>query len=118
MSIEEKMIEAGFDHPCKETCSGWQQGYDLGRQSIIHVREVMPGENYESYRAETNEIIVRLYENLGVAIEALENYKGIAGHDCDKSTTKWSAADEALNKLETYVRRYHAKEMEAGSEDK
>jgi hypothetical protein len=28
--IGEKMVKAGFDHPCKETCSGWKQGYDRG----------------------------------------------------------------------------------------
>lgn len=22
--------KAGFDHPCKETCGGWKQGYDRG----------------------------------------------------------------------------------------
>lgn len=30
---------------------------------------------------------------------ALEQYIGIAGHDCDKSTTKWSAAEMALDSL-------------------
>lgn len=23
-----------FDHPCKQTCSGWQQGYEAGRASV------------------------------------------------------------------------------------
>ena len=22
--------KAGFDHPCRETCSGWKQGYERG----------------------------------------------------------------------------------------
>lgn len=26
----DKILEAGFDHPCKTTCSGWQQGYERG----------------------------------------------------------------------------------------
>lgn len=25
-----KEIEADFDHPCKQTCSGWRQGYEKG----------------------------------------------------------------------------------------
>lgn len=29
-STDKKMLEMGFDHPCKDTCSGWQQGYDRG----------------------------------------------------------------------------------------
>lgn len=24
-------MEAGFDHPCKQTCSGWKQGYERGQ---------------------------------------------------------------------------------------
>lgn len=29
--MSDKILEAGFDHPCKQTCSGWQQGRDRGR---------------------------------------------------------------------------------------
>jgi hypothetical protein len=29
-SIEEKIMEKGFDHPCRETCSGWKQGLERG----------------------------------------------------------------------------------------
>lgn len=25
-----KIHDAGFNHPCKDTCSGWKQGYDRG----------------------------------------------------------------------------------------
>ena len=28
---DSKMLENGFDHPCRKTCSGWTQGYDRGR---------------------------------------------------------------------------------------
>lgn len=31
--MSDKLMEAGFDHPCKQTCSGWQQGYDRGYDS-------------------------------------------------------------------------------------
>lgn len=27
---KDKILESGFDHPCRETCSGWRQGYDRG----------------------------------------------------------------------------------------
>lgn len=33
MALDEywkKVMDSGFDHPCKQTCSGWQQGYDRG----------------------------------------------------------------------------------------
>lgn len=26
----DEFTKAGFDHPCKQTCSGWQQGHDRG----------------------------------------------------------------------------------------
>jgi len=26
-----EMSKAGFEHPCKETCSGWEQGYERGQ---------------------------------------------------------------------------------------
>jgi hypothetical protein len=26
----DKALMAGFDHPCRRTCSGWQQGYERG----------------------------------------------------------------------------------------
>lgn len=25
-----KFVEKGFDHPCKQTCSGWKQGHERG----------------------------------------------------------------------------------------
>ncbi len=28
--MSNKIMEAGFDHPCKQTCSGWQQGFERG----------------------------------------------------------------------------------------
>jgi len=40
---------------------------------------------------------------VGELVEALELYRGIAGHNCDKSTTKYSAADSVLNKYEAWV---------------
>lgn len=38
-----------------------------------------------------------LISRVRVLTEALEQYRGIAAHDCDKSTTKWSLADQVLN---------------------
>ena len=30
----DKVHEAGFDHPCRGTCSGWQQGFTRGISSF------------------------------------------------------------------------------------
>lgn len=28
--MEGPFLKAGFDHPCKQTCSGWEQGRERG----------------------------------------------------------------------------------------
>jgi RNA:NAD 2'-phosphotransferase (TPT1/KptA family) len=47
-----------FDHPCRETCSGWQQGWERGNSDTINA--------FEKERD-------RLQEQLKIAVEALEN---------------------------------------------
>ncbi len=27
---KDEIMKAGFDHPCRQTCSGWQQGRERG----------------------------------------------------------------------------------------
>ena len=29
--MNDKIMEAGFDHPCRQTCSGWKQGFERGQ---------------------------------------------------------------------------------------
>lgn len=36
------LMAAGFDHPCKDTCSGWRQGYERGRYEASGSRESTP----------------------------------------------------------------------------
>lgn len=49
---EEKLAKAkrdaaGLDHPCKQTCSGWKQGFERGQESKSH--DVSDGEAAERY---------------------------------------------------------------------
>ena len=30
-TTDDKILAGGFDHPCRQTCSGWQQGFDRGQ---------------------------------------------------------------------------------------
>lgn len=30
-----------FDHPCRQTCSGWQQGYDKGKAEVMPMMREM-----------------------------------------------------------------------------
>lgn len=42
ISIEEK-----FDHPCKQTCSGWKQGFEKGvasRQRLVNAAKALYGD--------------------------------------------------------------------------
>lgn len=36
---EEALLKAGFDHPCKQTCSGWKQGYERGQSELAELRK-------------------------------------------------------------------------------
>jgi hypothetical protein len=29
--LDKILMSQGFDHPCRETCSGWKQGYERGQ---------------------------------------------------------------------------------------
>lgn len=42
-----KVVAAGFDHPCKGTCSGWQQGYDSGRAAAVILPEYAVAETVD-----------------------------------------------------------------------
>lgn len=55
---------------------------------LIHVREV--SKEYDAIVAEM--------------VATLCLYEGIAGHDCEESTTKWSAADMLLAKYEAFMK--------------
>ena len=46
-----------------------------------------------------NDIII-LIESIEELKSCLELYRGIAGRDCDNSPTKYSAADELLNRMD------------------
>jgi hypothetical protein len=38
--VSDEFLKAGFDHPCKQTCSGWRQGRERGQHEIISVSSV------------------------------------------------------------------------------
>jgi hypothetical protein len=48
-----KEIDDAFDHPCKETCSGWKQGFERGAHHaarlglIARIEEMMPSMEIE-----------------------------------------------------------------------
>lgn len=45
MSNKESTDEKSFSHPCKDTCSGWMQGYNEGKVSVdVRSQEILMGE--------------------------------------------------------------------------
>jgi hypothetical protein len=44
---EDKILEAGFDHPCKATCSGWEQGRLRGEHESVEKIKVLSEKLFE-----------------------------------------------------------------------
>ncbi len=44
--MSDGIFKAGFDHPCKQTCSGWQQGYERGMADASDEHGVKRFHNY------------------------------------------------------------------------
>lgn len=83
-----KALEAGFDHPCRETCSGWKQGKERGvfetEKKIAPLIEALQGierkmifarDNFDSER-DSMKVGLRVLEALGEAREALDKFRG------------------------------------------
>ena len=74
---------AGFDHPCRETCSGWQQGHDRGYDQALALCE----KENQKLRDLLRECFTELRAANGRLCE-LECFHQLPGsvnhtHDCD-----------------------------------
>lgn len=49
MSADEKIMSAGFDHPCRQTCSGWKQGRMRGHHDFFEFLEAFPENDAITY---------------------------------------------------------------------
>ena len=54
--FQKDLAENGFDHPCKQTCSGWKQGYEKGAQAekakaqkLLEVAKELQGQAMRCY---------------------------------------------------------------------
>lgn len=47
MNPTDKSPLDNLDHPCRETCSGWQQGYDRGYLAVKQELGAARAENYQ-----------------------------------------------------------------------
>lgn len=39
--MTDPLFKAGFDHPCRQTCSGWKQGFERGEHDMRMSRDKM-----------------------------------------------------------------------------
>lgn len=75
--------ETDLDHPCKETCSGWKQGYDRGVAETLKETVTITKKEYESLK--DSELLLRCLE--------------IAGVDC------WDGYDEAVEQYRELLKK-------------
>jgi len=74
--------QAGFDHPCKDTCSGWSQGRDRGFDSCASI----------------------LLPEIEKLVAALKRYKGLCVHwDANHHETCGRPADDALTNWRKFI---------------
>jgi hypothetical protein len=66
----DEIMKAGFDHPCRQTCSGWRQGYERGVFESIDTDKV--GKAINAAMNSALKINKELHENLGRHKKALD----------------------------------------------
>lgn len=97
--MSRKIMKQGFDHPCRDTCSGWRQGYERG----IMERE---------------EVGVKLHSTMDAVVWANEFCKITKLTDLDQDTMRawfansimcgWDHAHQRMNKDHTQVLNFCA----------
>ena len=92
-NITDKIMEAGFDHPCRQTCSGWKQGYERGQYET----EKLKASKELNFREQTL-ITIKEIENFATHKDKCEvRY----GHKCGCGYEK---ANKLLERLEALCR--------------
>lgn len=82
MATRSKMLEAGFDHPCRETCSGWKQGKHRGAfEAAIAIERLIKALELEI--ESRNKLLDNIYDR----------------PDCDGSRDAIERHDQALAKV-------------------
>jgi chromosome segregation ATPase len=105
MSDQSKPRE--FDHPCKETCSGWKQGYECGLQAaeaqISELNERLETVNDTSkFKQMTIHELQGQRDQLRAENEALrKNEMGALG-EIDELRAERDAYLDALERIERY----------------
>ncbi len=75
-----------LDHPCKATCSGWQQGYEKGHQRFLQ-------EDDNRWKSKCTS----LQSRLSLAVEALEFYAESDTYDSDRDDYRSTKTWQGLN---------------------
>jgi hypothetical protein len=67
-----ELSESDLDHPCRDTCSGWKQGFEKGRASVQKAFEDVNEKLIECNRQLAHER--RKSEKLLSALEEIKNF--------------------------------------------
>ena len=73
MSDESKPRE--LDHPCKETCSGWRQGFERGRSAYDAL--LKENERLEKTIEEQSEGLAHTLGNIGIDVSGAYDFKDL-----------------------------------------
>lgn len=92
-----------LDHPCKQTCSGWAQGYERGRESADVDEQAFLEEHNEN---------VRLHTQLEEVIDLLDKING--AFYCRTSKKEWLALMEQTKPM---IQKVRAKYFQYAKQD-
>lgn len=78
-----------LDHPCKDTCSGWKQGYEKGQQSI-ELELKRANRRAEMLEAQRNKAILNSWDHVEHLFSETERVEGIRKDvdSCNEEITK------------------------------
>lgn len=74
-----------LDHPCKQTCSGWQQGFEAGHQRFLNEDDNVWKRKYES-ACKSLEILARCWDEIADELCSMsaEEFKDFIEKNRDK----------------------------------
>lgn len=101
---DNKMMAAGLDHPCRETCSGWEQGrlrgeFDMKQTYKKQVYDRLCVEN-ETLKKERDELRLQLnYDKATVVIENINRAMHMHHKESDGAPDLYSYIQDQCNKF-------------------
>lgn len=58
--MSDPILKAGFDHPCRETCSGWRQGFERGALDVDNLKALLRSVAYLTRKGRLDLVMKKL----------------------------------------------------------